>query len=66
MARTPNYGLARADRNRSKQDKAEAKAQRREAERARRQAAIDAGLDPDLGEPVTLDAEDETSGREER
>lgn len=59
MARTPNYGQQRAERNRAKQAKAEAKAQQREEERARRKAAIAAGLDPDLGEPVTLPPEDE-------
>jgi len=54
MGRTPNYGQQRAERTRSKQAKAEAKAREREEERARRKAAIEAGLDPDIGEPVTL------------
>jgi len=59
MGRTPNYGQQRADRNRAKQAKADAKAAAREEERARRKAAIAAGLDPDMGEPVTLPAADE-------
>lgn len=62
MARTPNYGQQRAERNRTKQAKAEAKAQQREAERLRRKAAIAAGEDPDLGEPVTLPPEDDRTG----
>ncbi|MDJ0388636.1 hypothetical protein QMO56_10985 [Roseomonas sp. E05] len=60
MARTPNYGQQRAERNRAKQAKSEEKARQREEARARRKAAIEAGEDPDLGEPVTLPPEDET------
>jgi hypothetical protein len=59
MARTPNYGQQRAERNRAKQAKAEAKARDREAEKARRKAAIEAGLDPDIGAPVVLPPEDD-------
>ncbi|PHK94919.1 hypothetical protein CR162_10800 [Pseudoroseomonas rhizosphaerae] len=60
MARIPNYGQQRAERNRAKQAKADAKAQQREEERARRKAAIAAGQDPDIGEPVTLPPDGET------
>ncbi|MFB9970476.1 hypothetical protein ACFFMP_10850 [Pseudoroseomonas cervicalis] len=64
MARTPNYGQQRAERDRAKNAKAAAKAEAREAERARRRAAIEAGQDPDLGEPVVLPPEeDETAPR---
>ncbi|ONG53520.1 hypothetical protein BKE38_11875 [Pseudoroseomonas deserti] len=59
MGRTPNYGQQRADRTRAKQAKADAKAAAREEERARRKAAIEAGLDPDMGEPVTLPPADD-------
>jgi hypothetical protein len=59
MGRTPNYGQQRAERARTKAAKADAKAAQREEERARRKAAIAAGLDPDMGEPVTLPPEDE-------
>jgi hypothetical protein len=38
MARTPNYGQQRADRNRVKQEKKEAKLREREAAAARRKA----------------------------
>ncbi|HWL80859.1 MAG TPA: hypothetical protein VNR89_07900 [Roseomonas sp.] len=59
MARTPNYGQQRAERNRAKQAKADEKARQREEARARRKAAIEAGEDPDLGEPVVLPPEEE-------
>ena len=59
MARTPNYGQQRADRNRTKQAKQEAKARDKEEARARRKAAIEAGLDPDIGEPVQIEPPDE-------
>ncbi|HWX48799.1 MAG TPA: hypothetical protein VNZ61_12145 [Roseomonas sp.] len=61
MARTPNYGQQRAERNRAKQAKAEAKAREREEARVRRKAAIEAGEDPDMGEPVILPPEGETT-----
>lgn len=59
MARTPNYGLARAERERAKQAKSEAKAQAREAERARRKAAIEAGEDPDIGQAPSIGGDEE-------
>jgi len=61
MARIPNYGQQRAERNRAKQAKADEKAREREEARARRKAAIEAGEDPDIGEPVTIPAEDDTA-----
>lgn len=62
MARIPNYGQQRAERNRAKQAKAEAKARQRDEERARRKAAIEAGLDPDIGAPPSLPDDDEEEG----
>jgi len=43
MARTPNYGQQRAERNRAKQAKKDAKLREREEAAARRKAERDAG-----------------------
>lgn len=47
MARKPNYGLHRADVNRSKQQKQEAKQREREEAVARRKAGRDGGPVPE-------------------